>query len=98
MPATTSVPAAAGQRALHSKVLLMLLALFAGTALAFVPARAAHAFQPDAWGYGYYDPAAPGPGPLTASRTSVTTVGKLISVSGNNYVVDFPGVGAAQGV
>lgn len=97
MPATASAPAA-GRRGLRSRVLLTLLALIAGTAMAFVPARAAHAFLPDAWGYGYHDPATPGPGPLTASRTSAASIGQLISVSGNNYVVVFPGVGTAQGV
>ncbi|MFL6111581.1 MAG: hypothetical protein ACJ786_09545 [Catenulispora sp.] len=97
MPAITSAPVA-GRRALRIRVLLTLLALLGSTALAFVPARAAHAFLPDAWGYGYHDPATPGPGPLTASRTSAGSVGQVVSVSGNSYVVVFPGAGAAQGV
>lgn len=98
MPATTSVPAAAGRLALRTRVLLTLLALLAGTALAFAPARAAHAMLPDAWGYGYYDPSAPAPGPLTDTLTSVGSGGQVVSAAGNSYLVEFPKVGAKQGV
>ncbi|NUR61069.1 MAG: hypothetical protein HOV87_20760 [Catenulispora sp.] len=97
MSATTSARAGTG-RPRPIRVLLAVLALLAGTALAFLPTRAAHAMPPNVWGYGYHDPAGPAPGPLTNSKTSAGTTGQISSASGNSYLVVFPNVAASQGV
>lgn len=97
MSATASARAGTS-RARPIRVLLALLALLAGTALAFLPAGAAHATLPNVWGYGYHDPGAPAPGPLQTSLTSAGTTGQITSASGNSYLVVFPNVGATQGV
>jgi hypothetical protein len=97
MPATTSARADLGHRPRRIRVLLTLLALVAGSALAYLPGQSAHAMLPDRWGYGYLDPSGPLPGPLTNSITSVSSVGQ-VSGGGGSYLVRFPGVAAGQGV
>ncbi|NUP52251.1 MAG: hypothetical protein HOW97_33750 [Catenulispora sp.] len=98
MSATASARAVARRRARPIRVLLTLFALIAGTVLAFMPAKPAHAALPDVWGYGYHDPSAPAPGPLANTLTSVGTAGQIVSAGGNSYAVLFPNVGAPQGI
>lgn len=82
----------------RARALLVLLTFLAGALLALVPAQKAHAALPDAWAYGYRDPADPVPAPLHDSFSSAGSVGQVYASSGNTYKLLFPGAGSPKGV